>query len=190
MSEDLNALIEKIQAEGVEIAQAKAREIEAQARKEADAIIAKAKQDAQAILSKARAEAARTEESTMSLLKQAGRDLLINLKKEVNAALERIVNMRVKEALTADEASRLIISFIKDAPKDARQDIVVSLEKGFLNELKEDVKKGVTLKASDDISAGFTISVDAGKSHFDFTDKALTEYIINHLKPKLKEILK
>jgi len=190
MSEDLNALIEKIQAEGVEAAEAKARGIEAQAKKEADSIIAKARLEAQKILSKAKDGAIKTEESTRSLLKQAGRDVLLNLKKEINAMLEKIINIRVKEALAAGEISKIIASFIKDIPKEERANIVILLEKSFQSELKEEAKKGVTIKASDDISGGFTISYDAGKSHFDFTDKAVTEYIATYLKPKLAEILK
>ena len=65
-----------------------------------------------------------------------------------------------------------------------------SLEKGSMGELREAVKKGITLRPSDDISAGFIISYDAGKSQFDFTDKSLAEYIITYLKPKLKDVLK
>ena len=64
------------------------------------------------------------------------------------------------------------------------------LEKGFLQELKEKVKSGITLKSTADISGGFTISFDSGKSHLDFTDHALAEYLSSLLKPKLAELLK
>ena len=67
--------------------------------------------------------------------------------------------------------------------------VLEKLEKGFLQELKEKVKSGITLKSTADISGGFTISFDSGKSHLDFTDHALAEYLSNYLKPKLKEIL-
>ncbi|PIW68507.1 MAG: V-type ATP synthase subunit E, partial [Candidatus Omnitrophica bacterium CG12_big_fil_rev_8_21_14_0_65_42_8] len=53
-----------------------------------------------------------------------------------------------------------------------------------------EAKKGIVVRASDEISVGFTISFDAGKSQYDFTDKALAEYIGVYLKPKLSEILK
>lgn len=199
MPEDINALIEKIQLEGVEVAEAKAREIEVQAKKEAEAIIAKARYEAQNILSKAKTEAVKIEESTKSLLKQAGRDLLLNLKKEINATLEKIVSSHTQQALNPAELLKIINALIKDyCSKEAKGSIVVSiskadlekLEKSFASELKEEIKKGVTIKASEDISGGLTISYDAGKSHFDFTDKAITEYITAHLKPKLAEVLK
>ena len=63
------------------------------------------------------------------------------------------------------------------------------IEKGLLAELKEEVKKGITLKPSEDIAGGFIISYDAGKSHFDFTDKALAEYFSLYLKPKIGQML-
>jgi vacuolar-type H+-ATPase subunit E/Vma4 len=46
------------------------------------------------------------------------------------------------------------------------------------------------VQPSEDISSGFIISYDQGKSYFDFSDKALAEYIAGYLKPQLSEILK
>jgi vacuolar-type H+-ATPase subunit E/Vma4 len=45
------------------------------------------------------------------------------------------------------------------------------------------------LRPAEEISGGFTISFDDGKSCYDFTDKALAEYIGIYLKPKLNQIL-
>jgi vacuolar-type H+-ATPase subunit E/Vma4 len=63
------------------------------------------------------------------------------------------------------------------------------LEKNFLSNLKEETKKKIILSPSEEISGGFTISFDSGKSCYDFTDKALAEYIGTYLKPKLNQIL-
>ena len=87
---------------------------------------------------------------------------------------------------------------IKDYGNKEKGGIVISLgkeefqklEKTLLSELKDEVKKGVTLKSSDEIGAGFIISFDAGKSHFDFTDKALAQYLGGYLKPAIAELLK
>jgi len=59
----------------------------------------------------------------------------------------------------------------------------------ILKELKEEAKKGIVLQPSDEIRAGFMISFDKGKSYFDFTDKALGEYISIHLQPRLRDLL-
>jgi vacuolar-type H+-ATPase subunit E/Vma4 len=52
------------------------------------------------------------------------------------------------------------------------------------------MKKRIILKPTDEISSGFTISYDAGKSLFDFSGEALAEYISAYLKPELNKILK
>jgi len=63
------------------------------------------------------------------------------------------------------------------------------LEKGFLRKLCDETKKEVSLKVSSEITAGFIISYDAGKSHFDFSDKALAEFLSHKLKPSLVQLL-
>ncbi len=64
------------------------------------------------------------------------------------------------------------------------------LEKEFLGKLKVELKKSITLKPKEDIHAGFTLSFDAGKSCYDFTDSSLAEYLSLRLEPKLAELLK
>ena len=106
--------------------------------------------------------------------------------------------MSVRQALTANELTKILHSLIADNVKQNKSNIIISvskedltkLEKGFLAELKEEVKKGITIKSSEDILAGFLISYDAGKSYFDFTDKALADYLGQYLKPELAKFIK
>lgn len=197
MADQIRDLIQKIHEEGVKAAEEKARQIEAEAQEKAAAIIAKARQQADGLLAEVHQKDKKLKESTQTLLKQAARDMLLDLRKEIFAMLEEIVNVRVHEALGHLEIAKLIIALVRQADV-SKGGIVISLakedlkklENSVLAELKEGLKKGVVLKASDEISAGFIISYDAGKSHFDFTDKALAEYISSQVKPKLAEILK
>lgn len=197
MAEDIRGLIEKIQEEGIKAGEDKASQIESQARDAAQDIIGKAKSEAQEIIAQAQEKAAKTEESTKTLLKQAGRDLILSLKKEIDSLLNKIIVSEVRQALTADEIIKIITALIKDYAKKDKEEIIISLkkadfeklEKGFLTKLKEETKKAIVLKPLEDINGGFIISFDAGKSHFDFTDKALAEYISLYLKPQLREIL-
>lgn len=198
MAEELKGLIEKIQEEGVKAAEEKASRIEAEARKKAEAIIEKARTDAEGMIARAREEIARTEEGSRASLKQAGRDLLINLRKEIDSILEKLVLSEVKHALAPAELAKIIIALIKDRAAKEAGKVIISvkkedmdgIEKHLFGELAADAKKGITLKASEEIRGGFIISYDSGKSYFDFTDRALAEYISTHLKPKLAEILK
>lgn len=197
MSEEIKGLIEKIREEGVIAAEGKARQIEEEARRSAANIIEKARDEAQKIVREANQQAAAKEASTKALLQQAGRDLMLSLKKEIDSMLHKLIVSEVAEALSPQELIRIIALLIKDYSSKGGADIIITLKKsdseklsrGFLEKLKEETKKGIVLKSAEEISGGFIISFDAGKSHYDFTDKALAEYISSYLKPALAKIL-
>jgi V/A-type H+-transporting ATPase subunit E len=197
MAEDIKGLIEKIKQEGIQAAEAKAKEIVASAQIKAEAIIKEAKLQAAQLITAAKEEAIRTEAGTKIALKQASRDMLLTLRKEINAMLERLIKNHVQYTLKADELAKIIQSFVKERMGEGREDIVVTLAKKdaekldvFLEELKDSAKRAIIIKPSEDMQGGFVISFDAGKSEFDFSDKALADYITLYLKPKLGEILK
>jgi len=198
MAEELKELLEKIQEEGVKAAENKAKSIEEKAAKEAESILAKARKDAEKIISESAQKVARMEKSTKDSLKQAGRDVVLGLRKEINSLLDKIITSRIDQALTPTELVSIIKLIAKESKDNEKQEITVSLnkknleiiEKSLLKELKEETKKGIILKPSEEIRGGFIISYDKGKSYYDFTDTALTEYIGSYIKPKLAEILK
>jgi vacuolar-type H+-ATPase subunit E/Vma4 len=197
MTENIKDLIEKIQEEGVKSAEEKARMIEQDALERAKNIIDKAEARAESISKKAKEEATRTKESTLALLNQASRDVLLILKKEINTLLNKIIVSEVNKALNQEELQNIIFALIKDVGERESKDMVITvgeqdlerLRKHFHNKLSDFLQRNLVLKSSDDISAGFVISYDKDKSHFDFTDKALADYIGMYLKPKLKDIL-
>ena len=87
MAEDIQGLIEKINQEGVKSAEDNARRIKEQALLEAEGIVAKAKAQAQGLLSEAKDAISKLEEKEKTLLSQAGRDMLLVLRKEINDML-------------------------------------------------------------------------------------------------------
>lgn len=197
MAEEIRDLIEKINQEGIKAAEKKAAEIEVAAKQKAEEVLAKARLEAEKIMAAAKDRISHEEEKGKALLNQAVRDLLLTLKKEINAMLESIVITETRHALNAESLSKLLSELIKSYASKQTADIVVSLkredseafEKSFLHKLKEETHKGITLKPSEEITGGFTISFDSGKSCYDFTDRALAEYIGTFLKPKLNQIL-
>jgi len=196
MPQELSDLIQKIQEEGVATAERKAQDIEEEAKHAASEIVQSAKKEAQGLISEAKQEISRIEKGGEESLKQSGRNLLLTLKKEISSMLDRFVVSDVRKALSPDDLTKILTQLIKNSQN--QKDIIVSvskedrekLEKGFLSGLKEEVKKGITLKRAEDIRGGFIISFDKGKSHFDFTDAALAAYIASFLKPKLALLLK
>jgi len=197
MAEEIRDLIEKINQEGIRAAEEKAQNIEAAAQQRADEILARAKLEAEEMISAARERIHREDKAGKTLLAQAGRDLLIALRKEINAILGRIIVSDIRLAMTPEALFRLLSELIKNYNADESSDITVLLskddleilEKNFLHRLREETKKQIVLTSGEEISGGFTISFDSGKSCYDFTDKALADYIGTYLKPKLNQIL-
>jgi len=124
--------------------------------------------------------------------------MLLGLKKEIVSTLDALIVSNIRQALSPDELAKILASLIKEASAKENAQVIVSLkkedcaalEKYFIEKLKDQLKAGITLKPSEDVLGGFVISYDGGKSHFDFTDKALAEYIGVYLKPALKSVLK
>lgn len=197
MAEEIKDLIEKIQEEGIKAAEEKAQAIELEAKRKAQEIIKKAEGQAEKILSEAKEKVSRLEKSAKASISQAGRDLVLSLKEEIARMLERLIQSGISQALSPQEMSKVLVDLIKKLGAHDKEEILVlvkkddleDLRKEFSSRLKDESKKGITLASSQDITGGFIISFDAGKSHFDFTDKALTEYLSSFLKPHLREIL-
>jgi V/A-type H+-transporting ATPase subunit E len=198
MAEEIRDLIEKINQEGIRAAEEKAQNVEAAAKQRADEILAKARLEAEEMIAAAKDMIRSEDEKEKTLLAQAGRDLLLSLRKEINAMLGRIVVSDIQLALTPEALSRLLSEVARNFSTGERGDITVllnkedleTLKKDFLHKLREETKKKIILRPAEEISGGFTISFDDGKSCYDFTDKALAEYIGTCLKPKLNQILK
>ena len=194
MAEDIKSLIDKINAEGVRAAEEKSAAIQRDARKAAQGILTKAQKEAEGLLRQAKENIVKMEDTQKALLAQAGRDMLLGLRKEIQAMLHRIIAQEVRQALSAEAMSGIIAGMITGQKADAqvtlKKEDLAALQNSILSKVKDEVKKQVTLKPSEEMRGGFMISFDAGKSQFDFSDQALAEYIGTYLKPRLDELLK
>jgi len=197
MAEEIRDLIEKINQEGIRAAEKKAQHIEAAAQQRADEILARARRDADEMIAAANDRIRREDEKGKTLLAQAGRDMLLSLRKEINAMLGRIVVSDIRQALTPEALARLLSDVVRNYSAGESSEITIflnkedleRLEKNYLYKLREGTKKSIILRPAEEISGGFMISFDDGKSRYDFTDRALADYIGTYLKPKLNQVL-
>ncbi|HQO37325.1 MAG TPA: V-type ATP synthase subunit E family protein [Candidatus Omnitrophota bacterium] len=197
MADQIKELLDKIQAEGVQAAQDKAREIEKESRAKADWIVQKADAQAKKILEDAKEASDRMQASGQAALQQAARDVILSLKKEIFAMLERLIAAQVSAALTPEALSAIISSLVRAYADKSDSAVIVylkeqdkkTLEGHFLKELQDQSRKGVELRSQDGISAGFVISFDNGKSQFDFTDREMAVYLASLLKPSIAQLL-
>jgi len=200
MSHNVQELIDKIKQEGLEASRKTSEEIEAQAQKKAEEIVTQAKAKLEKMLSDAEDRQKKLEAATRATLQQAARDTVLTLKQTVNDLLTRIIRQDIRDALGKEQMSALIVElakgFVAQNTDAAGVEIGLSeesrqlLEKDLLAKLQREIKVGVTVRTADDLGGGFTISFDDGKSCFDFSEKALVEYLGRQVNEYVKGILK
>ncbi len=198
MADQIKELIEKINQEGVQAAEEKVRDIEQQAQQKAELILQKAAAQAKKMIDEAEEKIDSMQASSRAALQQAGRDMLLTLRQDMLALLQKLVAAETAAVLSAEELSKIIGALISGYCAQGASSAVIylseqdksRLEGHFLNKLKHELKNGFEIRSQADIRAGFRISFDDGKSHFDFTDTALAEYIGTSLKSRVAELLK
>ncbi len=200
MAQHIQELIDKIKSEGVEAAQQKAKEIEAQASRKAQEIIQSAQTQASQMIAQANETIKKNEAASRMALSQVSRDMLLKLRKEISVILNRVITQNVAGALTTEHLANIIETSIKNFlhsstdEKDIRvtlsQEDLEKLKHGFIAKLQKELKNGIKFQSSEDIHKGFTISFDEGKSSFDFSEASLAEYLGSYLNQEIALLLK
>lgn len=193
----LKELIEKIKNEGVKTAEEKSNEIIKEAQAKAGKIVSDAQKKADLIIQNGKAEVEKYKNSGDMALKQAGRDLLINLKGKLKDVFSLVVETETNSALSSGVLERAIIELIKSWNKDELKDLNILIPEKLLkevevslkNKLAEELKSGLEIKPFSNIDAGFRVSKKDGSAYYNFTDKGIAEVLSQYLNPKLNEIL-
>ena len=199
MTQQVQELIDKIKTEGIQTANVQAEEIKQQAQAQAKKIVEAAKDQARQIMLEAENQTKKVRESTTMILRQASRDTMLALRKEINNLLHIIIAADVKESLTPDKLGDILRLVIEKAVESKDTSIVnlevnekdlAILKESFIAKLKNELKGSVKLKSSNDVSGGFVISYDEGKSSFEFTDENLAGYLSSFVNSHVSSLLK
>ena len=159
MEIQLQELIDQIRQDGVAAAQAQADSIvEAAKKKQAEAILSDAQARADELAAQARAENERLVRASEEAIRQAGRNLLISFRESVCRELAALVNSKVEQAYSSEEFGQILARALESwaARPDAGELTVLlngedleKLEGMLMAELKDHMRAGVTLQASD-----------------------------------------
>ncbi|HBR13921.1 MAG TPA: hypothetical protein DD723_00025 [Candidatus Omnitrophica bacterium] len=200
MSQQVQELIDKIKSEGIQSAEQKAKEIEQQAQKKAGSIVMEATKQAQQIIAEAKTEILKIQKSSQTASIQASRDMLLSLRKEIQSALQKIISHQVHDTLTTENLAHILGLIVQKTleGQNEEKDILVclnphdleKLKAGFMAKLQHQLKQQVKFQSAEDIGKGFLISFDGGKSSFDFTDVALSEYLARFVNPQVASLIK
>lgn len=187
--DDLQSLLEKINREGVEKAEAAAKKIIDDAKAKADAIVGEAKADA----AKAKADAEKAAEDyatrAAETVKQGARDTVLKIESAVTALLEKILVKDVEKAL-ADEAT--VKSLVTEAIKGVTGSAEVAVPAKLASALKAQLaaQGSITVVTDDTLGTGFSVKTDGGRVESAFTAPVIAAELAKRLRPDLAKLLK
>ena len=198
MSEELQGLLNKIQAEGLEKAENERARLVAEAKAEADAIIAEAKAQADKIRNDAEADADASRKKADAAVKQAARDVVISLKDDLQEKLRAVVREAAAQAMTPEAMAGLIAKIAAQFASSAASGAEIILPAREREEAAQKLigclpavlKKNSTVQLGRGFAAGFKIGFNDSEVFLDFSDEALAEVICEFVGPKLAAVIK
>ena len=199
MAEDIQGLLNRIQSEGIEKAEAEKKEILDSAKQQAEAILAKAKADADEIIKAANADAEVSERRGKAAIQQAARDTLLALQNDFQKRLETIVRESLGAAMTPEVMAQIVVKMAEKYLSEGDNGTVeillsaeeaAALEAGLKAGLLADLKAKPEIRLSNNLSSGLKIGIKGSDLFFDFSDDALTEVICDFAGPKLAAAIK
>jgi len=200
MPEELQHLLERIHAKGVEEARHEADGIVTAAKEEAANLVAEAEKRAAAITADAEKDAkALTQRATRSL-QQAARDVVLSVGEAIGATLTRLAQRETKQAMNPEVLQQMLKRFVEtycDKGADAtRIELLVSPDDRetvaayMLSTFAEELRGGIEIKADAGVAAGFKAALVDSHVQHDFTAEAATEAICALLRPQLADIVR
>lgn len=197
MAEELQGILDKINANGIKKAQAAGDEIINAAKLEAEKIIADAKAQADAEIKRAASEAEALQKRSESAISQAARDLVLALRSEMETRINRAVFGCVAQTLTPEFMAELIRELavkFADAP-DSRISVLCAvkdeaeLSRLLRGALADSFAEEPKVFGDFDIRGGMEVSFRDGELYFDFTSQAISELIAGYVGPMLGRLV-
>ena len=189
MTEDLQGLLEKINRDGLEKAEAESAKIIAAAKAKSETIIADARAQAEVLRKDAELAAADYAKRGAETVAQAARDTVLTVKDAITKLLEKLLKNDVDSAL-ADEGK--VAALVLDAIKNLTGPGEITGNSKLAAALKAQVAnlKNFTVITDETFGAGFTVKTEGGRVEHTFTAEAIAEDLARRLRPDLAQLLK
>ena len=189
MSEDLQSLLEKINRDGVEKAEAEAAKIVAKAKADAEALMKSAHEEAAKAKADAEKAAADYSARAAETIRQAARDTVLSVRDAVTALLEKLLVQDVDAALAdpaaaANVAARAIEGLAGPAEVAAGEKLVATLKAQLAS------RKDITVVTDSTLETGFSVKLDGGRVEHAFTGDVIASELAKRLRPDLAALMK
>ncbi len=199
MTEELQQLLDRIRAEGVEKAQAEAQALVEKTRQEAKEIVSQAEAEAKELREAAQRDAEAFRRRAEESIRQAARDVLIQVEQDLVKRFEGLLRREVGAAVADEDSfrqwvSEAVAAYLKGGDKQV--EVVVGgaaaeQAAGLLARLRQEAgtEQGVTIAPNPAFPAGFTLRLQGGRVAYSFTADAITSALARLLRPQLAKLL-
>lgn len=196
--EDLQNLLERIQREGVEQAEAQAEQIIATARETAQQLLASAEHDAAELRAAAQRDAEVFTERATTAIEHAVRDYVLRVQRSLEALFMESVRGRIADTLTPELMAEVLVKLADAYARPGEDDTTVEIHLApadrdrfvtlFLEHYRSLIARGVEIHGDQRVRKGFRVSFSNDRVYHDFTLEAIAESLASILKPPLREI--
>jgi len=198
MDVQLKELIDKIKNDGVKSAEDNAKKIIAEAESKAEKIIKSAEKKADELKENSIRESEVSKQSSIDAVKQSSRDLVIDLKKEIEGIFDELIKRSTEDSLKGDSLANAIVAVLGNWNKDSVSDLSVLLpaseeeavKKSINSKFKDLIKSGLEIKPHSSLDAGFKISEKDGNVYYDFSAEGIGQMMAEYLSPSLTQFVK
>ncbi|MDA1044329.1 MAG: hypothetical protein O3C57_03795 [Verrucomicrobia bacterium] len=199
MAEQLQELLDRIQRDGVDKAEAEAGRIVEAARKTAADMVANAEAKAEALHKQAERDSKTFVERGHKALEQAARDVLLSLGEAINRTVQTLVRQDVAVALTPDALAGILADVVRayTAAGDVARDVTILVSEGQQADLLNHVKaklgaaatKGLQVLGDGRVTGGFRVVLKDDNVEHDFTQDAISDSLCKLLRPHIASIV-
>ena len=187
--EDLQSLLEKINREGVEKAEAEAKKIVEAAEAKAAAIVQAAEESAAKAKAEAEQAAADYAARAAETVRQAARDTVLGVKDAVTALLEKLLVKDVEAALAEPAAASALVA---DAIRQltGQGEIVCGAKLAATLAAQLAAKGDFKVVTDETLGGGFSVKLDGGRVEHAFTVEAIAGELAKRLRADLAKLVK
>ncbi|WKC78597.1 V-type ATP synthase subunit E [Borreliella turdi] len=197
MQFEVKDLINKIKKDGLEEAERVSNDIISKAKKEAEEIVSRAEESARVLKVKLEKEVDDYKRHALEASRQAIRDLIIGVEKNLKSLFENTLKDNVAEVFSDNNFLAELIIKITDYWIKEEKLVVQLNESDFSNleqilrlKLENKLKEGIEIKPFKGISKGFKIQKKNVGLQYDFSAETIADILFDYLNPRFKEVIK
>ena len=182
MELQIQDLVSSIRKEGIEVANAEAESILAEAKKKADSLIAGAKAEAQQYKDASEKEIAILKESAEVSAEQAKRDAVLAFKTEIQEEFEKILAADIRIEMSGEALGELIRAAVAGENVADYVAEVAEVGEALKAELAAEIKNGLEIKPGKNVQNGFRLAAKDGSGYFDCSDDGIMEMLMPYFR--------